>query len=280
MNDLVKWDEVDKQIDDLLIEEENIIRQTGVQGAWIIGEQLAIAKQKVIETTGDGRAPGFVDWMKRKFGWTKMTSSRLIKAYEDHEEDIKKIWGNQKSVTLTLPNLPIPTGKYRVIYADPPWKYTEDGLTGVSNKDEYGNVEKHYPQLSTEELCELVIPETEDNAVLFLWATSPFLEKSFQVINAWGFQYKAGFVWDKVKHNFGYYNSVRHELLLICTKGSCRPDSAELIDSVQSIERTKHSEKPEELRNIIDKLYPGGKRIELFARKNVDGWDTWGNEIE
>ncbi len=267
-------------IDDLLIEEEGIIRQAGVQGAWIIGEQLAIAKQKIIELTGDKRAPGFVDWMKRKFGWNKSTSWRLMDSYNNHEEDIKRIWGNEKKVALTQPTLPLPAGKYRVIYADPPWKYTEDGLTGVSNKDEYGNVDKHYTQLSIEELCGLKIPETGDNAVLFMWVTSPFLEKSFQVINAWGFKYKSSFVWDKVKHNFGYYNSVRHEFLMICTKGSCRPEDKGLIDSVQSIERTGHSVKPEEFRSIIDKLYPSGNRIELFARKTSEGWDSWGDEVE
>jgi len=49
---------------------------------------------------------------------------------------------------------------------------------------------------------------------------------------------------------------------------------------VQVIERNdKHSKKPEEFRNIIDELYPYGNRIELFARKKVDGWDSWGDEI-
>ena len=44
----------------------------------------------------------------------------------------------------------------------------------------------------------------EDDAVLFLWVTSPILEKAFAVIEAWGFQYKASFVWDKIKHNMGH----------------------------------------------------------------------------
>ena len=115
---------------------------------------------------------------------------------------------------------------------------------------------------------------------LFLWVTSPFLKKCFEVIEAWGFEYKTNFVWYKVKHNFGYYNSVRHEHLFICTKGSCTPDNDKLINSVQTIERSKkHSEKPEKFREIIDTLYPNGKRIELFARNKAKGWDSWGNEI-
>jgi DNA (cytosine-5)-methyltransferase 1 len=77
----------------------------------------------------------------------------------------------------------------------------------------------------------------------------------------------------------GHYNSVRHELLLVCTKGSCTPDVSKLFDSVVSIERSEtHSEKPEFFREIIDTLYPYGKRIELFARKSADGWERWGNQ--
>lgn len=134
--------------------------------------------------------------------------------------------------------------------------------------------------MSIQELCELPIKKlSEANAVLFLWATSPFLEDAFKVVNAWGFKYKTSFVWDKVGHNYGHYNSVRHELLLVCTRGSCTPDKAKLFDSVQSIPKSrKHSEKPEQFRKIIDTLYTHGKKIELFARGNFDGWEVWGNE--
>lgn len=178
-------------------------------------------------------------------------------------------------------------GKYHIWYADPPWRYRDSGVieTGDQIKttsDNYGRADRHYPQMSIEELCEMgkdIRKSCEKNAVLFLWVTSPLLEESFQVINAWGFKYKSSFVWDKVKHNFGHYNSVRHEFLLICTKGSCTPEVQKLFDSVQSIERTdKHSEKPEEFRVIIDTLYPTGNRIELFARTQADGWEMWGNE--
>jgi len=168
-----------------------------------------------------------------------------------------------------------PSGKYRIIYADPPWKYSDerDGNTT--------GAEDHYKTMSIDELCALPIKDmAEDNAVLFLWVTSPLLEECFAVIRAWGFKYKTSFVWDKVKHNMGHYNSVRHELLLIATKGSCLPDNKKLFDSVQTIERSDvHSEKPELFREIVDELYTYGKRIELFARKQTEGWEAWGNEV-
>lgn len=169
-----------------------------------------------------------------------------------------------------------PKDKFRVIYADPPWKYGDsrsalNGTTGAS---------AHYPSMSISELCALPVSEWLDqNAVLFLWVTSPLLFEAEPVIRAWGFEYKASFVWDKVKHNLGHYNSVRHEFLLICTRGSCLPDNSKLIDSVQSVERSKkHSEKPEHFRRLIENLYPHGKRLEMFARTKVNGWEAYGND--
>ena len=168
----------------------------------------------------------------------------------------------------------MPEGKYRVFYADPPWKYG-DQLT-----ENYGGTKFHYPSMTITDLCAMPIKDLAfDDAVLFIWVTSPILPECFAVIEAWGFKYKASFVWDKVRHNMGHYNSVRHEFLLICTRGSCLPDSNKLTDSVQSIERTtKHSQKPERFREIIDEMYSTGRRLELFARMEIEGWSHWGNE--
>lgn len=174
----------------------------------------------------------------------------------------------------------LPEQKYRVWYADPPWKYGNAGVIGET--DNYGHVARHYPAMSIDELSAMgtqIREVCEPDAVLFMWVTSPLLEECFPVISAWGFQYKTSFVWDKVGHNYGHYNSVRHELLLVCTRGSCTPDAPTLYDSVVSIEKSrKHSEKPEDFRRMIESLYLHGKRIELFARSAADGWDTWGNE--
>lgn len=177
----------------------------------------------------------------------------------------------RRAMVQKVPDLP--QDKFRIIYTDPPWQYAG------THPDYYGPAERHYPTMSIEELCALDVRGlAADDAVLFMWATSPLIEQAFTVMHAWGFTYKAMFIWDKVKHNFGHYNSVRHELLLLCTKGSCVPDEQKLFDSVQSIERTEHSTKPEEFRQIIDTLYTHGRRIELFARKQTPGWEVWGNE--
>ena len=170
----------------------------------------------------------------------------------------------------------LPDAKFRVLYADPPWSYSDKADSGSVQA---GGAELHYPSMTIAELCALPVASIcEPNAVLFLWVTSPLLFESAAVFKAWGFGYRASFVWDKVKHNMGHYNSVRHEFLLICTRGSCTPDVTTLYDSVQSIERTTHSTKPEAFRTIIETLYPHGKRLELFARAEASGWAAFGHQ--
>lgn len=198
-------------------------------------------------------------------------------AIAQRETTIAKVRREQKAIEIRKA-VALPEAKYRVLYADPPWAYNDKADEGSVQA---GGAARHYPTMSIADLCALPVPTLcEPHAVLFLWVTSPLLFESASIVSAWGFTYKASFVWDKVKHNMGHYNSVRHEFLLVCTRGSCTPDVVELFDSVQSIERTSHSTKPDHFRTIIDALYPHGKRIELFARSRVDGWDAYGYEAQ
>ena len=185
----------------------------------------------------------------------------------------------KQSIKADLVERELPRGRYRVIYADPPWWY---GTPQHGKTEQVATLGTHYPSMKTGAICDLPVGDmAADNAVLFLWATSPLLFEAKAVIDAWGFTYKASIVWDKVLHNVGHYVSVRHEFLLICTRGSCLPDSDKLHDSVVSIERTAHSAKPEQFRDIIDEMYTPvkGDRLELFARAATPKhWASWGNQ--
>ena len=198
-----------------------------------------------------------------KQGWPVV---QLREAVREHKE-----WQRQHIAAANEPE------KYAVIYADPPWQYTSGDQHG--NEEQETVLEDHYPSMSLRDICSL--PQAKlaaTDCVLFMWCTSPTLEEAFDVINAWGFKYKASMVWDKVAHNVGHYVSVRHELLLICTKGTA-PKVPKLVDSVYVEERTEHSRKPAYFKDLIAELYPTGKRIEFFCRGDAgDGWDAWGNE--
>lgn len=170
-------------------------------------------------------------------------------------------------------------GKYRVWYVDFPWLYNDRGA--ITEAGAYGRADKHYPGLTIEQGCKIPVKaHAHKDAVMFFWVTSPMLAECWAIIEAWGFTYKTSIVWDKVLHNFGHYVGIHHELLLICTRGSCTPDRpTPQPDSVQTIRRSDvHSEKPPEFAALIEKLYDG-PYVELFARKPRAGWTTWGNQI-
>lgn len=190
-----------------------------------------------------------------------------------------------KRATLSTRIAALPAGTFRVIYADPPWKYG----------DERGGLEKadtaaasHYPTMATTAICELtggdgrtVRELAQKDAVLFMWATFPLLEDGLAVMKAWGFDYKTAFVWDKERSNIGNYHDARAELLMIGVRGSCPIEIDTRPRQVQAIARGKHSAKPEAFRALIDAMYPTGPRVELFRRGVApDGWVIWGNESE
>jgi len=226
-----------------------------------------IAKVKVIQEKAN-------DEQKQKL---QEGQESVNKVYNELKRAEKKEERRQRHENVN--QIELSEKKYRILYCDPPWRYNDSGV--ITENDNYGRAERHYPTMSLSELKDLPIKNmADDNAILFMWSTSPMLESAFELVNSWGFKYKSLFVWYKVKHNFGHYNSVRQELLLVCTKGSCTPDKLKLFNSVQQIERSKvHSQKPEEFRKIIETLYTWGNKIELFARKRTNGWDVWGNQL-
>jgi N6-adenosine-specific RNA methylase IME4 len=213
---------------------------------------------------------------------TRRNAIKAIKSGTDVRTAVREAKKEGYNARIARSKLKPLQGRYRIIYADPPWKYH-----GLNKADEYGHAEAHFECLSDNQLMEfkpdgrrLIKELADDNAILFMWVTAPLLERSFPIIKAWGFKYKANFVWDKVHHVMGFYNSVRHEHLLIATKGSCTPDTKKLFDSVQSIKRTGHSCKPAEFYDIIETLYDHGRKLEIFARSGRNGWDTVGNEVD
>lgn len=168
-------------------------------------------------------------------------------------------------------------GKFVVIYADPPWRY-ENPPMGGSNR----SIENHYPTMALEEICAMPIPDiAHDNCVLFLWATSPKLYECMKVVDAWGFEYRTDMVWVKDKIGMGYHVRGRHESLLIAKRGELPPPAAEdRPDSVIEAPRLEHSAKPPNFYEIIDRMYPDVRKLELFQRESRDGWLGWGNQAK
>lgn len=167
---------------------------------------------------------------------------------------------------------PLPTGKFDIIYADPPWRY-EHSIS--SSRD----IENQYPTMELAEICAIDVPAADD-CILFLWATNPKLEEAMTVIKAWGFEYRTNMVWVKDKIGMGYYVRQQHELLLIAKRGNPpmaleenRPSSV-----LQAVRSSKHSKKPDEIYALIETMFPKRSYVELFARQERQSWMGWKND--
>jgi len=169
----------------------------------------------------------------------------------------------------------MPSRRYGVIYADPPWSFAPYSAdTGMDRA-----ADNHYPTLDTPAIMALAPPAAAD-AVLFLWATVPMLPDALAVMSAWGFVYKSQLAWIKDKAGTGYWSRNKHELLLVGTRGSLPAPATAEYESAIEAPRGTHSAKPFVFREMIEHMFPTLPRIELFARARVPRWDQWGNEVD
>lgn len=170
------------------------------------------------------------------------------------------------------------SNKYKTIYADPPWMEVGGG------KIRRG-ADKHYPLMKTNEIASLPIGNLahEDGCHLYLWTTNNFLPDALSVIRAWGFEYITTITWMKEKMGLGqYYRGLTEHCLFATTKQRL---PYKLLDGKRQQGVTgfvepkgAHSEKPQKMRNMIE-VVSYAPMIELFARQEFNGWDSWGNEL-
>lgn len=172
--------------------------------------------------------------------------------------------------------------KYQIIYADPPWQYEDKALAGLR-----GAICK-YSVMRIGDISNLRVSEIADSSCsLFLWVTMPKLNEVLSVIEKWGFHYKTvAFTWIKTnKNTMGYFMGMGRwtranaELCLLATRGTPSRVDAGISQLVVS-DVMEHSHKPAIVRERIVQLMGDLPRIELFARRKVEGWDCWGNEVE
>ena len=173
--------------------------------------------------------------------------------------------------------------KYNIIYADPPWS-----IQTTSQVPSGRPGSRPYVAMRQIDIFDLPVSEISDeDCVLFLWATAPLLPEAIFMMKCWGFEYKTvGFTWVKKNKKsdswfwgMGWWTRSNPEYCLIGMKGSPKRE-AKNIHSVLDDRIMKHSKKPESVKDKIVALCGDKPRIELFAREKSIGWDSWGNEIE
>lgn len=172
---------------------------------------------------------------------------------------------------------------YRCISADPPWN--EKGAGKVKR-----GADRHYPTMKTPDiigamLVEPIFRPDPSGCHLWLWVTDNYLTDGLLVMEALGFRYVRTMVWAKVKSGItpivqmglGQYLRGAHEICLFGVMGRLKAERRDQR-SLFLAERTKHSKKPDEAFEIIEAVSPG-PRLEMFARTERAGWDSWGNEL-
>jgi N6-adenosine-specific RNA methylase IME4/predicted transcriptional regulator len=180
---------------------------------------------------------------------------------------------SSSGVTDDLTTLVAAGRKFGCIYADPPWAY--------DNKATRSAVEAEYKSTMTvAEICrEPVKALAADACHLHLWTTNGFLFDAKRVMDAWGFEYKSCFVWVKPQIGIGNYWRVSHEFLLLGVRGDAKRFNAHDLRSWIEMKRGGHSEKPEEVRQMIVRA-SDGPYLEMYGRKVALGWTVYGNEVE
>ena len=180
--------------------------------------------------------------------------------------------------------IPFPNGKYHVIYLDPPWQFNNKN-TGGSLSSGSAN---QYNVMDVGNLSQLPINDiAADDCVMFMWWVASQPKEALALLDAWGFTLKTmtGFYWDKETKRgldffgMGFWTRQSSENCLIAVKGKPKRIQANIRARVRSKVRS-HSEKPDEIRDKIVELCGDVPRIELFARKHVDGWVAWGDELD
>ena len=170
--------------------------------------------------------------------------------------------------------------RYRTIVADPPWDYGRDAARWVPTDGNQADRRAiPYGAMSSAEVAALPVAAlADDSARLFLWTTNRHLREAFDVLEAWGFRYRQTLVWHKLGAApwGGSVAPISAEFLLVCTKGR-PPVLSRWSTSVIAIARSAHSQKPEAFLDLVEQTSPA-PYLELFARRDRLGWDTWGNE--
>lgn len=173
---------------------------------------------------------------------------------------------------------------YDLILADPPWKQSKGGAKSVRPKSSGKQLD--YPVCSLEEIKEHLrqtVSLTGENSILFLWTIDKYLFEAQRIAEELGYKLHARMIWNKVTGIPAAF-TVRfgHEYLLYMYKGKLIPvatDERGKIHTVFTERVAKHSKKPQISYEIINRLYPNLRKIELYAREERENYDVWGNEV-
>lgn len=200
---------------------------------------------------------------------------RAKQVEEKKEERIEKI--EKQIEDINAGKLPELQGKFSVVSVDPPWPY-EGESEKITTYDPNGRrVANPYPEMSIEAIKNIELPMLDDS-IVFLWTTHKFIKDAFDILQAWGFEYKATMVWDKEKIGMGAWLRMQCEFCLVGIKGKPYWENTLYRDIIRE-PRREHSRKPDAFFEMVENITKG-RRLEYFSREKRNNWEVFGNDTE
>lgn len=185
-------------------------------------------------------------------------------ALSNARRQVKGVKERQKIANTTPPE-----GTWQVVVIDPPWPYS------IRQSDPTHEISQTYEAMSIDQIATFPLPAAP-NSIVWLWVPNAFLHDAFHIIEAWGLKYRTTLTWAKNFPGLGDWLAGQTEHCLLATRGNyklLRDNESTFLQAP----RGKHSEKPDAFYAMVDGLCPGTK-IDIFARKEREGWATWGAE--
>ena len=234
---------------------ETLARVAGVGPATI--SKVKVLRDNAPQATRDKLATGEIS---------------IDKAYQEVRREEKKQNQEMEFKAIEDDNARDFKGLYDVIVIDPPWPMVKIPLE--KDPDE---VPLTYPTMSVDEITAMELPAKESCHV-FMWTTHKYLPASFDIFKAWGVKYVLTMVWHKGggMQPFGLpaYNC---EFILYGRLGTPKFKETTAFPVCFNAKRTGHSKKPTEFYELLNRVTVG-KRIDMFNRRPIEGFDVWGNQ--
>lgn len=196
----------------------------------------------------------------------------MNEAYKAIKTEEKKAIVQEQIQVLKEKEVQPSTGIYDVIVIDPPWQ-----MEKIEREVAPNQVGFDYPTMTIDEIKAMDLP-AEENCHVFMWITQKHHRHGFEIFDAWGVNFICEFVWHK---NGGFQPfglpQFNHEYVMYGRIGTPTFIDFKNFFTCFNANRTGHSAKPEEFYDTIRRV-TAGKRIDMFNRRKIEGYDTWGNQ--
>lgn len=171
---------------------------------------------------------------------------------------------------------------YRTVVADPPWQ-PKLGETWMSRMTDKAGPQRFYETLAVPDIIKLR-PTMAAQAHLYIWCLTQHVDWGYEVARAWDAEPITLLTWKKPGLGAGRFRC-NSEHVLVARKGPRAGNPfgqggrhAQATDgTVFEWPRGRHSQKPQEFFDLVERLSPGPK-LEMYARAPRQGWAVWGKE--